>query len=246
MSYVDNECENGLCKNVRNGDGRHCHISKEIKKPLLYLPPINDRRVLAIFALLFVFYTITFFVGNLESKETFLTLLGTFFSISGVWLTTLIALWAIGVEQGKRRQQKEENKYYTMNLIADLYGLIMQIKLAYHWDVYQNADEERREEMNESIANSIKQSEAVIFGWCSDIQMINLNQYAPPGIKTKVSMIIRTAQKTNLCNTGVVEEVFRRVDELLNTEYMKDIKDGSVIQWVSDIKRNIGKPPNSL
>lgn len=217
----------------------HCHISEEVNTPMLNLPPINDRRVQAVFWSTFAFYTITYFYGNIDTTETFLTLLGTFFSISGVWLTALVALWAIEVEQRKKKHEEEENKYYKIHLIHDLYGLIMQIKIAYHWDSYYPATEDERQKMEEKISKDIKQSEATIFGWCSDLQMLNLNPHAPPDIKSQVSLIIRTAQKTNLFNVGVVEDVFRRIRNLLNTPYVKDIKDGSVLQWIENIKRNI-------
>lgn len=79
-----------------------------------------------------------------------------------------------------------------------------------------------------------------VFGFCADIQMLNLNPYVPPHIKTKVSMIIRTAQKAGM-SESIITEVARRIDDLLDTEYINQAKEAHVIRWIQEIRNSTAK-----
>lgn len=207
---------------------------------------ISDLPAQIIFWSLFGLFIVTFTISNWNSSDTFLTKLGTGFAIGSTFVSCLVALWVLDVEREKRHNRKvenaknkEENDYYKMGLIHDLSALVSYIRIAWRYGMHSQEDYWCDASVREKVFKSIRESEPAIFGLCADIQMLNLNPYAPAPVKSRVSMIIRTAQKTNSVDSiGVVENLFSRINWLLDMDYMKDVDDNTVQEWISNLRKD--------
>lgn len=70
---------------------------------------ISDRKTILAFVSTYVIFLIAYVAIFYDSGETPLTYFGTLVTISSVWLTVYIAIWAYQVENQKRIQQEAEN-----------------------------------------------------------------------------------------------------------------------------------------
>lgn len=203
-------------------------------------PRAGDKKTVIFFILIFFGVVIFFLTYNNANpgKETFLTLGGTIFSAIGVLLSGYVAYWVYELEQEKKILEKkrqneitEENNHYRLDLIHELHSVVSIIRIAYA----SRATHPKIQEMEDKDG---ERTQLAINSYCLDIQMINLNPYVPADIKTKVRLIIRQSQKV-MMGIYIVNDVFDRIMDLLNTEFMKETKNKLVQKWIDELREII-------
>jgi len=196
---------------------------------------IGEVKTSTVFWFLMGFMIGVYIVGNWNNTtDSFLTKIGTIFTIGGSFVAGYIALWAYQNEVRRRRHERDENKYYQISLHENLSILSSYLDSTFQWKVGWPLDEKKRTEFLQETAKYIPQMHSSILGICEDMQILNLNPYVPPDIKDSVGILIRQARKTIsfgfegegvLLLNELVFDVYRRINLILKTGYMKEFKD---------------------
>ena len=164
---------------------------------------VNEPFLVVIFLLVFVF-VITMFIGLwMDEIESYLSKIGTFTSITGVFLGTFIAAWLINQNRNK---SIEENFFYKIEFLRNLHGILnaifgmcFQIKAETHLGTNDV----------EKITEVRKQAIEEFRYWEGQINKINSNPHIPAYMRSQIALFLHQGIKP-IANAVLDMELQRR------------------------------------
>lgn len=146
---------------------------------------------------------------------------------------------SILMKQDKQDLEKyeQENKFYKVELLANLISMLLCIKQALHQQLRYQSGHINEKEFGESMKNIYAD-----YGYWSDrITNINSNTYAPPEIRNSVRMMIHQAVKSiNYSSFALKYDflekvIFSYVDFIIDSEYVKTDNDSMIQKFRTNI-----------
>ena len=164
---------------------------------------INEPFLVVIFLLVFVFVLTIFIELWIDENESYLSKIGTFTSITGVFLGTFIAAWLINQNRNK---SIEENFYYKIEFLRNLHGILnaifgmcFQIK----GEIHQGTNDVKK------ITEARKQAIEEFRYWEGQINKINSNSHVPAYMRSQIALLLHQGIKP-IANAVLDMELQRR------------------------------------
>jgi len=192
-----------------------------------------------IFMLAFFFIISSFVDLWIDDKESYLSKMGTFTSITGVFLGTFIAAWLINQNRNK---SIEENFFYKIEFLRNLHGILnaifgmcFQIK----GEIQQGSEDVKK------ITTVRQQSIEEFQYWEGQINKINSNPHVPAYMRSRISLLLHQGIKP-IANAVMDIELQRRqtqvtllnpLERIFNDPYFVDESDDEIIHELEECNK---------
>lgn len=190
------------------------------------------------------------FVNAIQNENTTIgSKIADTFGVLGFFFAIYVAIWALGTEQRRRNHEKEENRYYKININDMVSNLAIIFSRIFKQVDVLNMDATQRTQVYETRIGNLEINKESISKICDEIQILNLNPYVPADVKDHVYVIMvqskkvisRTPRIDNIVGyESIVDSILLRIQKLYETEYMKNV-DELRGEFGSDILPNL--PP---
>ena len=150
---------------------------------------ITEPFLVVIFLLVYVFVIVVFVELWMDEIESYLSKIGTFTSITGVFLGTFIASWLINQNRNKNI---EENFYYKIEFLRNLHGILNAVfGMCFQIDVEIHQGTNDVKKIEEKRNQSIEEFRY----WEGQINKINSNSYVPAYMRSQIALLLHQGIK---------------------------------------------------
>jgi len=195
--------------------------------------------LVVIFLLGFVFVISMFIELWTDEIESYLSKIGTFTSITGVFLGTFIAAWLINQNRNKCI---EENFFYKIEFLRNLHGILNAI---YGMCFQIKADAQLGNDDVKHITEVRNQAIEEFRYWEGQINKINSNQYVPAYMRSQIILLLHQGIKP-IANAVLDIELQRRqtqktlldpLERIFNDSYFIDDSDKEIIRELKECNK---------
>jgi len=171
------------------------------------------------------------------------------FGVLGFFFAIYVAIWALGTEQRRRSHEKEENRYYKLNIYDMTSNIAIIFSKIFKKVDMSSIDANQRTQIYQNRMDNLDLNKETISKLCDEIQILNLNPYVPAYVKDHAYAIMVqskkvVSQKPRIDNIvgyeSVVDGILLRIQKFYETEYMSNI-DKLRTEFGNDVLPNL--PP---
>lgn len=200
---------------------------------------VNEPFLVVIFLLVFAFVITMFIELWMSESESYLSKIGTFTSITGVFLGTFIAAWLINQNRNK---SIEENFFYKIEFLRNLHGILNAI----FGICFQIKGETNQGTNNvEKITEVRKQAIEEFRYWEGQINKINSNHHVPAYMRSQIALLLHQGIKP-IANAVLDMELQRHqtqttlltpLERIFSDPYFVDDSDKEIIHELKECNK---------
>lgn len=191
------------------------------------------REIQAGFWPLMVMLISIFIVTDMNDIETLHSKISNIVGVFAMFLSIYIAIWALLLEDRRKKQEINENEFYKVNITDKMTHLFTYVNSIYKFKEGLPVNLNEREKLREKILDELEENSMLVIKNCDEIGILNLNSHVPAKIKDQVYTITVQARKA-VSNVLTWEDIVRhsvvaydmwlRMDKLHASQYMLEVE----------------------